>query len=171
MSRRSKKFSWQCNELQREYGPRYYCYDEKLLCLIHEFFLEDDVNEIVCLIKRVFKKIKKETHRSIRQFYIGKTYVDRRQDRDFNPMDLCTMTFGGVSSRFCYHRKRDYGKDGLIVLAVGKSEDYILKVKKRLIKYFWSLDDPRLANKSTLPGKKCSIKRAGYVLYVTFALE
>ena len=81
------------------------------------------------------------------------------------------MTFCGVSNRFCYNRKHDYRKDGLMVLTVGKSEDYILKVKKRLIKYFWSFDDPRLANKSTLPGKKCSIKRAGYVLFAAFALE
>ena len=58
-----------------------------------------------------------------------------------------------------------------MVLTVGKSEDYILELKKRLIKYFWSFDYPRLANKSTLPGKKCRIKKASYVLYVTFALE
>ena len=55
--------------------------------------------------------------------WIVSAYVDEKQDIDFDPMDPCTMTFYGVSTQFCYHRRRDNGKDELVVLTVGTSED------------------------------------------------
>lgn len=171
MSRGPQTVTWLCNELQRELGRKSYICDENWMCEIRERerYIEEDMNEIRCLMKQLFDKIKKETGRSIRKFYIGKTYVDEREDEDFDPMEPRTMTFRGVRSRFCYHKKRDYGKDGLVVLTVGTSEDYILKLEKKLIKSF--SDSPKLANKSTKPGRKSSTKKAGYALYVAFTLE
>ena len=86
-------------------------------------------------------------------------------------MDPCTMTFYGVSTRFYYHRRCDNGKDELVVLTVGTSEDYILELEKRLINFFSSFDYPKLANKSTKPGRKGRVERDGYALYVAFTLE
>ena len=169
MSRGPQTVTWLCNELQKEKGLRSYICEEDWMCKICECDLKEDTKEIVRLIEKLFDEIEEETDQSIDEFYIGKTYVDEREDEVFDQMDPCTMTFSGVRSRFCYHRKRDYGKDGLVVLTVGKSEDYILKLEKKLIKSY--NDSPKLANKSTKPGRKSSTKKAGYALYVAFTLE
>ena len=46
------------------------------------------------------------------------------------------MSFYGVSTRFCYHRRRDNGKDELVVLTVGTSEDYIFGIRKAINQLF-----------------------------------
>lgn len=56
--------------------------------------------------------------RKIEKFYIGKTYIPKRKDREFNPADPMTWRVIGVSDRYSQHKQCDYGRSGMIVLGV-----------------------------------------------------
>lgn len=54
----------------------------------------------------------------IKKFYIGKTYIPKRINGEFNPEDPKTWRVPGVSDRYNRHKKHDYGKSGMVVLGV-----------------------------------------------------
>ena len=58
--------------------------------------------------------------KKIAKIYIGKTFIRQRKNTrggyiTFDPLDHNTWRNNGISSRWCEHRKKKYGKDGLVV--------------------------------------------------------
>ena len=130
--------------------------------------------------------IKKDRNRLVQHFYIGKTHIRARQDREFDPTDTTSWDMTGIRGRFQAHRQTHYGRDGLIVLAVVTretipadcmdmqyiihQEEYTLILERRLIERFTAAGDQRLANRGTDPGNTDRGASSGYVVYMTFAL-
>ena len=103
--------------------------------------------------------------------YFGKTYVEKRKNKDFDHMDPATWKLdGGINGRWRVHRSRGYGRDGLVVLTViPKSEDLALALECGLIEEYSNI--PRLCNKTTKPGRRNNNTSCGYVLYMAFRLS
>ena len=141
---------------------------------------------LVDQIDNCIDTIKDKTGRDIESFYIGKTYVEERMNRDFDHMDPDTWKLdGGINGRWKAHKDGGYGQDGLIVLtAVTRKaihpcirknkpdllhEDYALVLERRLIEDY--LTDRRLHNKTMKPGRRDYNTSCGYVLYIAFKLK
>ena len=122
-------------------------------------------------------------------FYIGKTYIREMASGGFNPEDPRTWNLdNGINGRFRDHKKRGYGKNGLIVVAVVTKdaipedcrkneyithhEEYALTLEKRLIQYYKANPRiaPRIANKTTQPGEFGKKESIAYAVYMTFTM-
>ena len=127
----------------------------------------------------------KETN--VKHVYIGKTYIRRKNGHcPFDRSNTSTWSTEGIHSRYQDHLKSSYGKDGLIVLAVvtresipekcaqdecfTDQEEYVLMLEKRVIEFCW-LEDPRVHNASTKPGKTDGAESEAYVVYMSFAMN
>ena len=131
----------------------------------------------------------------IQYYYIGKTYIHRRKKRGggfqkFNHMEEHTWRKNGISSRYKYHSKRYYGRDGLVVLAAITrdtlprdhlpritQEDYALILEQRLIHHLLINErDDRVCNATFSEGRRqrkpqddYDEKRAyAYAIYMAF---
>ena len=131
--------------------------------------------------------IEQSRNRPVQHFYIGKTHIRARQDREFDPTDTTSWDMRGIMSRFQSHRQTHYGRDGLIVLAVVTrnsipadcmdmqyiihQEEYTLILERRLIERFTAAGDQRLANRGTDPGNTDHGASPAYVVYMTFTID
>ena len=102
----------------------------------------------------------------VAKFYIGKTVVPEMKTWT---LELTKKEAKGVIGRLASHLRKDFGKDGLIVLTTMNkhcipeecknneyfctTEEYALMVGKRVIQHFLECDRERIANPSTYPGK------------------
>ena len=102
---------------------------------------------------------------TVKQYYIGKTYIRRRHKagggyQHFDHMNPSTWRTEGINSRYKSHITKNYGRDGLVVLAAItraalptphlrriSHEDYTLILEQRLLHHMLinELDD-RVAN-------------------------
>ena len=102
---------------------------------------------------------------TVKQYYIGKTYIRRRHKagggyQHFDHMNPSTWRIEGINSRYKSHSTKNYGRDGLVVLtAITRAalptphlrrishEDYTLILEQRLLHHMLinELDD-RVAN-------------------------
>ena len=117
--------------------------------------------------------------RTIAKFYIGKTYVPRRiRVQKFDPLNNNTWRKNGISSCWGEHKKKDYGRDGMVVLcAITKDtvpfgamhqEDFTLNMEQRLIRHY--REDPRLVHITENPGHVQRASRyPAYAIYIAFA--
>ena len=62
-------------------------------------------------------------YRRIEKVYIGKTYISTKKEEPrphteitFEPHDPDTWKVDGISSRYNAHSRKDYGRDGMVVL-------------------------------------------------------
>ena len=131
-------------------------------------------------IKDCVQSIETERGRKLKYFYIGKTHVRRRKDREFDHMNPATWKLdNGINSRCRAHKREGYGRDGLVVLTVVTKEaipsdvrqnfhheDYALALESRLIQDY-IMTDPKLYNKNWEPGRRNKTS-TGYPLYMAF---
>ena len=119
----------------------------------------------------------------VSQFYIGKTYIHRVKKRGggynkIDPMDPQTWKKGGISAHWTTHREEDYGRGGMVVLAVitrdalppnTTKEEYALILEEKILRHY-TLNAPheKLVNKSFKPGKSDGDKSAAYAIYMAF---
>ena len=127
--------------------------------------------------------------RKMEKLYIGKTYIPRKKaPRGFVPIDPknpWTYKKGGIGSRWREHRNSDYGRDGMIVLAVIPrgavpsnakpglhQEDYTFALEQALLHHFMITNyDDRIANDTFATGGTDVHGSAAYALYMAFRLE
>ena len=123
----------------------------------------------------------------VKHIYIGKSFIEKGT-LDFDPEQHSTWKLGGIHRRYKKHKENDYGKNGLMVVAVvtkdsilddrvaadgyiTNHEEYALMLEKRLIEKYREIYRPELWNKTTAPGKTDQKGSIGYVVYVAFALD
>ena len=173
--------------------PSYVCDRECLVDILREDTLEEAEKKLVTKIDTLFKDIEIQKEATIDKFYIGKTYVITRKHSSMDPLNPWTWRKEGISSRWGEHKKTDYGKDGMIVIAVitrnrvalardanGDAvergnvlgqELYTLALEQRLLHYYMiKRGDARIDNKTFTSGGIERTSKAGYVLYVAFSL-
>jgi hypothetical protein len=85
-------------------------------------------------IKKCIRSIEIGRGREVEKFYIGKTLTHGRKKVKFDPMASRTWRLSdGISNRFKYHRGKDYGRDGLVVLTMVTQKRSLQKyIKTRL---------------------------------------
>lgn len=125
-----------------------------------------------------------ESEKTVEHFCIGKTYVEAKAGKTFNPNDVNTWRLRGISQRWHGKYKKE-GYDGLVVLCVvsramlkeGSNDVWnqqtcVLGLESALIYHFaHEICDQRLANQSLAPGKIQKNLAAGYVIYIAFKYE
>ena len=169
--------------------PYYVCDKE---CLVHDITHTDTLQQVedklVREIEELFTEIEIQRDAKIKKFYIGKTYVQKaKRSKTVDPVNPTSWRKAGISSRWGDHRKEDYGKDGMIVIAiitkdeVPRQEDggrvvnqelYTLALEQKLLHYYMiTTHDQRLANDTFTSGGADKKGSAGYALYVAFSLE
>ena len=173
-------------------NDKHYVCDKKFLVdITHEDTLQTAEEKLINKIEDIFTELHQKDA-TVDKFYIGKTYVMTWTGRKMNPLSPTTWTKKGISDRWGDHKKEDYGKNGMIVIAVitrdqvplretddpSKSEpavhqeDYTLALEQRLMHYYKiTKGDKRLANKTFTSGGADKKGSAGYALYVAFSLK
>ena len=127
--------------------------------------------------------------RTVEEFYIGKTNVQRRKaPRGYvtiDPRNHWTYRKGGIGSRWREHRNNSYGRDGMIVLTIIPrdalpstanpklhQEDYAFALEQTLLHHFMITHyDHRIANDGFATGGTDIQGSAAYALYMAFRLE
>ena len=141
-------------------------------------------------LDELFQDLELQTERRVKKYYIGKTFIKRRRKSKktfvkFDPMDPYTWKKNGISSRWVCHKKMEYGRDGLVVLAaVPKDavpqqcrdevhqEQYALALEQMLLHHYkLDIGDQRLHNDTFTSGAPDGGKKIAYAVYVTFTLE
>ena len=143
-------------------------------------------------LDELFQDLELQTERRVKKYYIGKTFIKRRRNPNsrrtfakFDPMDPSTWKKNGISSRWGCHKKMEYGRDGLVVLAaVTKDsvpqqcrhevhqEQYALALEQMLLHHYkLDIGDERLDNDTFTAGGPDGGKSIAYAIYVTFTLD
>ena len=143
-------------------------------------------------LDELFQDLELQTERRIKKYYIGKTFIKQRRRPNnrkkfvkFDPMDPYTWKKNGISSRWGCHKKMEYGRDGLVVLAaVTKNavpqqcrqevhqEQYALALEQMLLHYYkLDIGDQRLHNDTFTSGGPDGGKSIAYAVYVAFTLK
>ena len=175
------------DQLCRGESPYYVCDRVCLVELTHRDTLETAEKKLVEKIENLFLEIQIQKDVRINKFYIGKTFVQKKaKTKILNPLNPNTWRKEGISSRWSDHKANDYGKDGMIVIAVitkeqvpptkeGKpavvhQELYTLALEQRLLHYYKiTKGDVRLVNKTFTCGNTDKKASAGHALYVAFS--
>ena len=147
---------------------------------------------LVRQIDGIFADIAREQEeKEIEAFTIGKSHARRRRTaqhgfKHFDRKDLKTWKLdGGINGRWQTTYK-EQGYDGLVALTAitrevipsdvhqnsQNPEQYAIALEQSLIQHY-SIDkpDPRLANKSSHPGKKCANNPYAGIVYVAYKLN
>ena len=143
-------------------------------------------------IEECFKRIGEGWGRPIDKIYIGKSFISTRKEETFDPSKPATWKLDGIDGRYQDHIKKDYGRNGLIVVAVvteesiprqckedeciTHQEEYALMLEKRLIERFQkdptALQGAKLVNDPHYtPGKMGKKKSVAYVVYMAFTIK
>ena len=163
---------------------------DKLVDLTKSDTVDKAKDKLIGHVHGLLDDIERQTDKVVEKYYIGKTYVARRRKRagngfmTFDHMDSNTWRKNGISSRWATHKKEDYGRDGMVVLAtVPKAaipkhvksihqEQYTLALEQMLLHHFrLTKPDPRITNNTFGTGgigKKGSV---AYALYMAFRLS
>ena len=137
------------------------------------------VNAIERRIKKVLQEEEFKMNLEIKRFSIGKTYTHKiKKAYILDPLDENTFTKKGISDRWRVHRETDYGKDGMVVVAIitddvadtldyDDAEDCALNIERKLQDQFKS--DKRLIHEDYHQGARVEYPADGYPLYITYA--
>lgn len=106
------------DQLCRGNDPYYVCDTECLVHITRDDTLQKAEEKLVKKTEDIFSELEIQKDALVKKFYIGKTFVQSKKKRKINPMNPTTWRKGGISSRWGDHRKEDYGKDGMVVIAV-----------------------------------------------------
>ena len=143
------------------------------------------IAKIVTTIRELENGLDPAEQRRIEKVYIGKTYIATKREQGrygklipFNPRDPDTWLMTGINSRHNAHRKKDYGRDGMVVLCAITNEtmtegcrvnheQYALAVEQKLLHhYLITHPDSKVANDTFATGREGD--HEGYVIYMTF---
>ena len=97
-------------------------------------------SKIVGKIRDIITSLEISSEQRVAKTYIGKMYNHRQKTagghyQDLNPMNSRTWKVGGISDRWKEHKSKDYGKDGMVVLAAVTEEAIPPQCQDR-IKFF-----------------------------------
>ena len=173
------------DQLCRGEDVYYVCDRECLVNITNRDTMEKAERKLVDKIESLFVAIETEKDVEIDKFYVGKTYVQQNQtSKKLEHLNPSTWEKDGIRSRWGTHKDRDYGKHGMIVIAVitrsqvpntrdliesTPQEDYALQLERRLLEYYDK--DQRLSNETLKKGRRDSKQSAGYALYVAFSYK
>lgn len=149
----------------------YICDRECLLTMDGRWGFDRAVQELQQKIDDIIGQIRREV-RGVERFYIGKTYVDARNNQ-LDRRDPETWDRTGINSRW---NREQY--NNLIVLTVvtrdvsngHNPEDYTLDLEEELIRSYFQIGD-QLANRGVNQGPLGENRHDGYVLYLEVQLE
>ena len=134
---------------------------------------------VVSEIEKQIKKILQEKFQKIGFFSIGKTYTHATTKAFFlDPLNVENFTKEGISNRWRAHRETEYGKDGMVVVAIitndvayklgyVNTEQCALDIERELQERFKS--DDRLIHEDYHEGARVENPADGYPLYMTYA--
>ena len=180
------------DQLCRGDVPYYVCDEECLVHITHGDTLHTTEEKLVKKIEDIFTDLQIQKDAEVDKFYIGKTFAQSTKRGKINPLNPHTWRKGGISNRWRDHKEEEYGRDGMIVIAVitrdqvplretddpskpeptVHQEDYTLALEQRLMHYYKiTKGDKRLANKTFTSGGADKKGSAGYALYVAFSLK
>ena len=145
---------------------------------------------LMAQLEQTVQDLETQSDRTIAKMYIGKTYMQRKRRpggfRTFDPDDHKTWKKNGISSRWGDHKKKDYGRDGLVVLgAITRQtvintcggqcrvhqEDFTLAMEQKLLHhYLLSHRDPRVVNETFATGKTTR-RSIAYAVYMAFSYK
>ena len=176
-----------CSFEQLYNGKCYYVCDRECLVQVTQLdTIQEAEDKLTEKIDTLFQDLRIQRDKEIKMFYIGKTFVQANQKyTKLNPLIPDSWRKGGISSRWNDHRKEEYGKDGMIIIAVitrdevpegaapkVKQELYTLALEQRLLHYYQiTKGDKRLHNDTFTSGGTDKKRSAGYALYVAFSLS
>ena len=138
------------------------------------------VNAIKRHIKKVLQKEQSKNNREIYLFSIGKTHTHKTAKAYlFDPFDEDTLTKKAINNRCRAHSETDYGKDGMVVVAIitndvayklgyVDTEQCALDIERELQDQFYSEDD-RLIHEDYHQGPRVQYPADGYPIYITYA--
>ena len=163
-------------------------------CLVN--LVGKDSNEakegLINKIDELFQDLELQTERRVMKYYIGKTFIKQRKRPNnrkmfvkFDPMDPYTWKKNGISSRWGCHKKMEYGRDGLVVLAAVTEdavpqqychevhrEQYAVALEQMLLHHYkLEIGDQRLHNDTFTSAGPDGGKSIAYAIYVVFTLE
>ena len=154
--------------------------------------IEDIKSTLIRHCDNTLDRLEKESLSKIEKFYVGKTFIQRRRKPrgkgfiTFNHMDPNTWKKNGISSRWGTHKKEDYGRDGLIVLAAitrdsvpqtnpAKTldqEQFTLALEQTLLHHYrFKEGETRLENNSFNSGGMDKKQSKACCVYVAFKLS
>ena len=151
---------------------------------------DDAKEELIKHVGNCIRGLEARSGRTVTKFYIGKTYVNKKQqpgggDVPLNPQDSSTYTKDGISSLWGKYKQEDYGRDGMVVLTIVTPdavpsaeqplhlEDYTGNLQSALIDYFCTTSPykERMENKTSSKGKGDLQGSGAYAFYVAYSLE
>ena len=116
------------------------------------------------------------------QFYFGKTYI-RKKSEAFDIENHETWDLTGIQSRWDTHKKKSYGKSGMLVMAAIDQEsippdlkditkeEYSLALEQALLhQYKLFKPDPRVVNETFKKGRTDGNKSEAYGLYIAYRI-
>ena len=142
---------------------------------------------LIAQLESTVRELERHSGRRIAKIYIGKTYIPRRRapGGGFVPFDRLnpnTWRMDGIGNRWRDHR-RDYGKDGLVVLSAitretvpkgsrMSQEDLALALEQRLLHHHLLVQpDPRVVNETFTAGHLAERNYHAYAVYMAFRYE
>ena len=160
----------------------YVCDPSCLVDLRGEENMDTAVCKLIDAVACMFRNLECARDCTVEKFYIGKTFIKRRRKTKFDVKSPYTWKKNGISSRWQEHKKKDYGKDGLVVLAAvtkecvpgndTHQEQYALCLEQRLLHHFrFHEQDGRLENSTFATGGESKTKYIAYAVYIAFSLR
>ena len=150
---------------------------------LNGFSFNEAVEKMKIKIDAVLEGLVCENGQIIERFSIGKTYAHKAQRADkLDPLDESTFKKKGIQNRWTFHQTKEYGKDGMVVVAVitndvaknlGHSDPQIcaLNIEKDLQQRYQTDNDKRLQHTSYHRGPLEKNGSEGYPLYITYAFR
>ena len=159
----------------------YVCDPSCLVDLRGEENMDRAVRKLIDAVECTFRNLECARDCTVEKFYIGKTFIKHRRKTKFDVRSPYTWKKNGISSRWQEHKKKDYGKDGLVVLAAvtkkcvpgnTHQQQYALCLEQRLLHHFrFHEQDGRLVNSTFATGGETKTKYIAYAVYIAFSLR
>ena len=138
---------------------------------------EDVINHASKVLNHIAQK------GQVKEFYFGKTYI-RKKSEAFDIENFETWDPTGIQSRWDTHKKKSYGKSGMLVMAAIDQEsippdlkditkeEYSLALEQALLHQYKLFEpDSRVANKSFKKGRTDEDKSEAYALYLAYRID
>lgn len=167
---------------------------------IKRMSMKNAKNKMVKHTDDKIKEIERVSGGEISKIYFGKSYIRNQREAQkklkgtktstYRPLEYSsyypkTWNLKGIRERYYQHRKKDYGKSGMVMLGIVTmdsitqqdrtnenyltAQEYAQKLEARVIQEFDG--DVRLANKNADPGKYTKNDEDGYVVYMACTLK
>ena len=140
---------------------------------------------LIAQLESTVEELERRSDMIIGRIYIGKTYIPRRRTPGggfvpFECLNSNTWRMKGISDRWREHHRRDYGRDGLVVLCAitretvpegspMSQEDLALAMEQKLLHhYLLSHLDLRVVNETFTAGHLAQHNYHAYAVYMAF---